>query len=181
MTDPSKLTGSLEALSLTGLLQLLAAEARTGCLEIVSRPCSGSLWIEGGKLVHAATETSEGSAALDALVGLAEGTFSFSPGEEPPLRTLQGPTEQLLMEAAVRNDHAKRDPTHVLEPGCVPSFAPVPEGGSTPRFTTLQWRVLAAIDGRKTLQAIADEIQLPVVALAALLAELESAGVIQVT
>lgn len=181
MSDSLELAGSLGALSLTGLLQLMAAESRSGRLDVTSRFRAGSLWLEGGQIVHAASEADSGTAALDSLIALTEGSFRFVVGDAAPARSLHGPTEQVLMEAAVRNDHARRSAPLPASPSAIPSFAPVPEGGSTPRFTTLQWRVLAAIDGRKTVQAIADEVQVPVAALAALIGELDAAGVIQIT
>lgn len=181
MSGSSELSGSLGALSLTGLIQLLAAEGRSGRLEVAAPARSGALWLESGQLVHAESEAESGAAALDGLIALTDGAFRFVAGDAAPSRSLHGPTEQVLMEAAVRNDHARRRAPAPVSPDAIPSFAPVPEGGSTPRFTTLQWRVLAAIDGRKSVRAIADEVQLPVSALAALLGELDAAGVIQVT
>ena len=185
MSDDLKLSGSLDALSLPGLLQLLGAEGRAGRLDVAAEPSAGSLWLESGHLVHATAEaggvTTRGALALDLLLGLTEGTFVFAPGETAPERTLDGPTEQLLMEAAVRKDHARRGDPLAVAPSSVPSFAPVPAGGSTPRFTTMQWRVLAAIDGHKSVGEVAAEVELPVEALSALLAGLEAAGVIQIT
>ena len=111
VSDDLKLSGSLDALSLPGLLQLLGAEGRAGRLDVASAPRAGSLWLEAGHLVHATAEaggvTARGAEALDLLFGLSEGTFSFAPGETAPERSLDGPTEQLLLEAAVRKDHAR--------------------------------------------------------------------------
>lgn len=185
MTDDLRLSGSLEALSLAGLVQLLAAEGRSGRIDIEAQGVSGALWLKAGILVHARHEgaagVTEGEPALDSLVALQRGTFTVIAGEAAPAQTLQGPTEQLLMEAAVRQDHAGRGAEGGLPPHAVPSFAPVPPGGATPRFTTLQWRVLASIDGRKTIEQMAPEVQLPVGTLAGLLADLEAAGVIRIT
>lgn len=185
MSSDGRLTGSLAALSLPGLVQLLAAEGRTGRIDVRSAARAGSLFLDGGLLAHAACGEGEaavtGEAALEVLLGVSEGTFEFTPAVVAPERTLHGPTEQLLMEAAVRRDHARRGDAGSLPAHAVPSFAPVPKGGSTPRFTTLQWRVLASIDGRKDVATLAAEVQLPVTVLGTLLAELEAAGVIQVT
>lgn len=184
MSDERALSGSLEAMSLTGLLQLLAAEGRTGRVDVRGVARGGSLWLEAGHLSHAESDDAGPGGpeeALDALIGLSSGTFTFTPGESAPQRSLHGPTEHLLMEAAIRRDHARRGDPAAVAPASVPSFAPVPAGGSTPRFTTLQWRVLASIDGHKSVEAIAADIELPVAALASILADLEAAGVIQIT
>ncbi len=189
MNGPLQLSGSLHALSLSGLLQLLGAEGRTGQIDVVAPSATGSLWLESGRVVHASAAAGaspgatahEGEAALDIMLGLAEGTFAFMPEAKAPARTLTAPTEQLLLESAVRRDHARGGRAGVMEATSIPSFAPVPAGGATPRFTTLQWRVLAAIDGRKDIETLASEVQLPAATLAAMLSELEAAGVIRIT
>ena len=192
MTAGRELSGSLQALSLSGLLQLLAAEGRTGQLDLAGAGSTGSLWLAGGQIVHAtwapapdpgasSADMLDGSVALDALLGMAQGSFSFGPDVPAPARTLSGATEQLLMESAVRRDHARSGSGETMSPDAIPAFAPVPAGGATPRFTTLQWRVLAVIDGRKDVATLAAEVQLPPEALGAMLAELEAAGVIRIT
>lgn len=183
MSEDRKLAGSLDALSLPGLVQLLSSERRTGRVDVSGPRGAGSLWLDTGDLVHASVHSGdehlEGEAAIDDLLGLGEGTFVFAPGEAAPVRTLSGPTDHLLMEAAVRRDHARRGPGAVLPGHAVPSFAPLP-ASSTARYTTMQWRVLAAIDGRKDIATIAAEVQLPVGALSAVLTELEAVGVIHI-
>jgi hypothetical protein len=83
------------------------------------------------------------------------------------------------MEAACRRDHARRD-GGVLPAEAVPVLAPVPHAGSTPSFNTMQWRLLASIDGRRDVQSLADALGLPVPATARLLAELVDAGVLEI-
>src|SRR5204862_5326136 len=93
--------------------------------------------------------------------------------------TLAGGTQHLLMEAAYRRDHLQRAATEGLPPDAVPSFAPVPADGAPPRFTTLQWRILAAIDGHRSIEAIAADLGLAPGAVGGVLSELVRAGVIR--
>lgn len=181
--NPPALVGSLSALSLVGLLQILAAERRTGRLEVIGNGLEGNLWIQDGALVHAESRSAAGVAAgdeaLDRLALLDSGRFAFQAGSEAPRRTLEGSTDSLLMEVAYRRDHHVRAETEGVPPTAVPSFAPVPEGGNPPRFTTLQWRVLASIDGRKDVATLAIEVGMPEAALARLMGELLALGVVR--
>ena len=179
------LTGSLSALSLVGLLQILAAERRTGRLEVIGNGLEGNLWIVDGALVHAEAKSAVGVAAgeeaLDRLALLDSGRFAFQAGPEAPRQTLEGSTDALLMEAAYRRDHHVRAETEGVPPSAIPSFAPVPEGGNPPRFTTLQWRVLASIDGRKDVATLAAEVGMPETAMTRLMGDLLALGVIRLS
>jgi hypothetical protein len=82
------------------------------------------------------------------------------------------------MESACRRDHVGHAPDEVpLE--AVPAFAPVPLGGATPRFTTLQWQVLARIDGQRSVESLAADVGLPRNVLATLVRDLIAAGVLR--
>ena len=182
-SNPPALTGSLSSLSLVGLLQLLAAERRTGRLDVIGNGIEGSLWLADGTLVHSQSRApsgpAEGEAALDRLALLDEGRFAFHSGPESPDRTLEGSTEHLLMEAAYRRDHHVRAETEGVELTAVPSFAPVPDGGNPPRFTTMQWRVLASIDGHKDVAALAADVGMPPQAMARIVGDLLALGVVR--
>lgn len=172
------LQGSLTIVTVPSLLQLLASEARDGQLELQRSDEIASLWLEGGRIVHAdGPATSPEQAAQDCLFWQ-DGSFEFHPGVTAPARTLDVPAEQLLLEAACRRDDENRsDPEP--GPGRVPNFAPVRSGESTPRFDTLQWRVLASVDGRRTVEQVARQAELPLPAVQSVLGELARAGVVE--
>jgi len=179
MTTQPILTGDLGALSLAGLAQLLSAEGRTGRLDLEAPTAKGSLWFQDGDLVHAeAGGGASAETALDQLAGLGQGRFAFVAGEAAPRRSLAGRTDQLLMESACRRDHVGHAPDEVPL-GAVPAFAPVPVGGATPRFTTLQWQVLARIDGKRSVESLAADVGLPAHVLATLVRDLIAAGVLR--
>ena len=169
------LNGSLDSVSLPGLLQLLSAERRTGRLDLDQ----GSLWLDEGGIIHASCGDVSGEDAVFALVETAGGDFAFEEGEELPERSVTVPTEHLVLEAACRRDHRKRAEAGDVPPGAVPRFASVTGGGATPRFDTLQWKVLAAIDGRKTVEQLGSELRLPPPALTGVIADLLRAGALE--
>jgi len=169
------LNGSLDAVSLPGLLQLLSAERRSGCLEL----SVGRLWLDEGGIVHATCGEAEGEDAVFALVETARGDFSFVAGGELPERTVTIPTEHLVLEAACRRDHRRRAEDGHVDKAAIPAFASVTGGAATPRFDTLQWRVLAAIDGRKTVEQISTDLRLPLPALTGVIAALLRVGALE--
>lgn len=179
------LQGSLSVLSLAGLLQLLATELRSGRLELLDGQGAAlaSLWLEEGVVVHA---RGEGGRAGDdhedvvaELLGREDGRFRFVASEATPTRSFRRSAGELLMEAACRRDHASRDDGG-LPARAVPVLAPVPHAGTTPSFNTMQWRLLASIDGRRDVAALAEALGLPVPATSRLLAELVEAGVLEI-
>jgi hypothetical protein len=95
------------------------------------------------------------------LVSWSEGYFSFVEG-----RDLSGveasvsiPTEALLMEAARRIDEWARIESKVPHLGVVPRLKVPEEGTPSPlELVPFEWEVLAAIDGRRDVRAIADDL-----------------------
>ncbi|MEM7247931.1 MAG: DUF4388 domain-containing protein [Acidobacteriota bacterium] len=177
------LQGNLATLSLPGLIQLLHLERRTGRLDLTPEAevgPGGKVWFEDGSAIHAELgDGGEGETALRALLSLEKGEFAFLTGEESPSRSIELPTEQLVMEAACQRDHERREGS--VRPSDVPRFAPVGDGEHTPRFNTLQWRVLAAIDGRRDVAALSAELGLSPAGLGDLLQELVKAGAVDLT
>jgi hypothetical protein len=169
------LSGSLDSVSLAGLLQLLSAEGRSGRLALEA----GSLWLEDGAVVHAECGEAAGEEAVFGLVASRRGDFRFEEGERPPARTVSAPTELLVLQAACRRDHGRRDAGLDVEPAAVPRFAAVRGGSATPRFDTLQWKVLAAIDGRRNVEQLAGDLGLPLPAVAGVVAGLVGAGALE--
>ena len=169
------LTGSFDSVSLPGLLQLLSAERRSGCLVLDA----GALWLVEGDVVHAERGEAAGEEAVFALVEVAAGEFRFEEGEESAERTVAAPTEHLVLEAACRRDARKRAAAGDVPSDAVPAFAPVQGGAATPRFDTLQWKVLAAIDGRKNVGQLCEELRLPPPAVTGVIAGLLRAGVLE--
>ncbi|MBA3344202.1 MAG: DUF4388 domain-containing protein [Gemmatimonadales bacterium] len=94
------------------------------------------------------------------LLGWTEGYFrfeedsAFQAAVEAPVRF---PTEALLMEAARRMDEWSRIGATVSHLRLVPRLPPTEEpAGETLDLVPFEWEVLAAVDGRRDLHALAD-------------------------
>jgi len=117
------------------------------------------------------------------MLGWAEGYFVF---EEVPADTIPREAdvrisvEALLLEAARRIDEWSRIRARVPHLGVIPRLSPGQESepGSL-MLTPFEWRVLAASDGTRDLQAIATTLGEPEFDVARAAFGLASAGVIQ--
>jgi hypothetical protein len=118
------------------------------------------------------------------LMNWREGYFSFVEGpiHDVPADTLvRIPTEALLMEAARRIDEWSRIERKIPHLGVVPALAPDPGGAEgTLDLLPPEWEVLAVIDGRSDLRAIAAFLARSEFDTAKIVFGLEAAGVLQI-
>lgn len=116
------------------------------------------------------------------LLGWSEGHFIFEEG--PPDATprdggVRISTEAVLLEAARRIDEWSRIQSHVPHLGVVPRLAPpASEEPGSLRLVPFEWRVLAAVDGRRDVRAVALAVGESEFATARALFGLATAGVI---
>lgn len=95
------------------------------------------------------------------LMSWSEGYFTF---EESPLdgvdvdAAVRIPTEAILMEAARRIDEWSRMEDVLPHAGVVPRLADA-RGGGMLDLVPFEWEVLAAVDGRRDVREIAEELQ----------------------
>jgi hypothetical protein len=111
-----------------------------------------------------------------------EGYFSFSEGpitHVPTEIAVRIPVEALLMEGARRIDEWSRIEGRIPHLGVVASLAPPPPGGGGELdLLPPEWEVLALIDDRRDVRALATELGRSDFDVAKTLFGLESAGVI---
>ncbi len=116
-----------------------------------------------------------------------EGYFSFEEGTPdaiPAESTGRIRVEALLMEGARRIDEWSRIENRIPHLGVVPTFAPPPtgtaagEGGGELDLLPPEWEVLALIDGRRDVRALAVALGRSDFDIAKTLFGLDSAGVI---
>jgi hypothetical protein len=96
--------GALSQGTLLELLYFQANTQRTGRMEISYGGLSGWLWIKKGDIRHAVVGGIEGTEALNAMLDLVDGRFSFVASVEPPTTTITVPTVFLLHEYARKRD-----------------------------------------------------------------------------
>jgi CheY-like chemotaxis protein len=103
--------GMLRRVGLQDVIQMECLGRNSSILEIQDRQLHGKIYIEDGKIIHAITGEATGEAAFQKLLSLVGGAFQLQPFEAPPVRTIEGQWEFLLMEAArVRDENAAQTP-----------------------------------------------------------------------
>jgi CheY-like chemotaxis protein len=133
--------GVLRRVGLQDVLQMECLARSSSVLEISNADMQGSVFVEEGQIIHAQAGDMTGEDAFNQLMSLAGGEFNLRPFAEPPVRSISGSWEFLLMEAARKRDEAQESGPQLpawaapAEPGAAPTadqLSPVAEPGIIP-------------------------------------------------
>jgi CheY-like chemotaxis protein len=102
--------GVLRQVGLQDVVQMECLARDSAVLEVSDANIRGEIFLEVGQVVHAQLGAFQGTEAFNRLLSLAAGQFNLKPYTEPPARTITGPWEFLLMEAARKRDEADAVP-----------------------------------------------------------------------
>jgi hypothetical protein len=104
------LTGGLDELPLTALVEMTALGSKTGRLTLTDEMgvVAGRLAFRNGRLAGADCGALSAEKAFYALLALRSGTFQFDPQAQLDNETCNLPTEPLLMEGMRRIDEIRR-------------------------------------------------------------------------
>jgi CheY-like chemotaxis protein len=97
-------TGALRQVTLHEVIQMECIARHSSILEIRDQRVRGQIFIETGMIIHAVAGTLAGEAAFNQLMSIPGGQFHLKPFTAPPMRTVHGGWEVLLLEAARRSD-----------------------------------------------------------------------------
>ena len=92
------LVGNLRDLKLANLIQLNCMEKNTAKLTIEHAGKYGTIYFQGGQVVHAEYEPDLGDKAIYRLLALEEGKFKVESGVRPPAITIETSWSNLLLE-----------------------------------------------------------------------------------
>ncbi len=152
-----ELSGAIRQFSVPDVVQFLCGQGKTGNLALVFPESSGSIYFEGGAVVHAELGSREGEDAFFELMSRTEGTFQFIPEARSGKKSVKQHTTILLLEGARRSDERELLEELIPDTGLIPEFV-LPEEGQTGKQVTLntsEWMVLAKINGERSVQQIA--------------------------
>lgn len=96
--------GMLRRVGLQDVIQMECLGRNSSVLEVYNEHVLGRIYIEEGSIIHAAGGDLTGEPALQRLLSLPGGSFELVPFEPPPQKSITGPWEFLLMEAARKRD-----------------------------------------------------------------------------
>jgi len=149
------LQGSLNDVSLADLIQLIAASQKTGVFAVQNGSSQGQIFLEEGKIVHGSQDTLAGNEAVYDIAAWEDGEFVFTAGVEPPDHTITDSNNQLLMEAARRQDEWRLLSQKIGSLDQVPSLAEPEDPTSSVTFSPEEWAVVRRIDGSRSITDIA--------------------------
>ncbi len=99
-------SGLLDEMDLPELLKTIADAKRSGRLLIRTAGKSGDIYIEKGRIVHAACGTAKGEPAFDSLLEIRDGDFTLDPNFLILEQQMDKDVDVLLREAAQRRKRA---------------------------------------------------------------------------
>lgn len=156
----AELAGSIREFNLTDIVQFLSGSEKTGKLSLKApgTGAEGAIVFSKGTVVHAESGTSVGEEAFFDLMLWPEGQFAFEPDFVPSEKTVRQSSTNLLLEGARRKDEWGVLSQRIPDMELVPEFV-IPDdqqAGQQITLNTSEWVVLSKIDGRRTLQEIAE-------------------------
>jgi two-component system chemotaxis response regulator CheY len=105
------LSGTLDTLPISDLIQILNVCRKTGHLRLIRGPEQAGIYFSEGEARHAWTWDLQGEPALFRIISWKDAVFSFDSGLRPEQPTLLQPTMTLLFEGLRRLDEDGRKPT----------------------------------------------------------------------
>ena len=143
-------SGTLRHVGLQEVIQMECIGRRSAILEVRNHQMLGEIYIDTGAIIHATVGTLAGEKAFHRMLSLSGGEFRLKPFEAPPQRTVDGPWEYLLMEAARCCDEETaflaQNSTATTSELPAPNESPAAEG--EPAEPDDEFVVLATYDGQ---------------------------------
>ena len=99
------LSGSVEHLAISDLLQILSLNGKDGTVHLAQDGEEGTIDVVGGQIVHAVARGARGTKALFRMLGWSAATFRVMPraGDQPPT-TINAATANVIMDGLVSLD-----------------------------------------------------------------------------
>lgn len=185
------LQGSFDTFDFAEVLGVLSQKQQTGKLRLHSGPASVDLYLAEGRLVHAesvdhgspprvATTRSRLEEACFDVLRWDHGSFEFHPGASPQApRGLDASVESVLEGARRRLEVWGRVESIIPSMDVQPRLARELQSREVV-IDQQSWRVLAAVDGRRTVAALARILSVSAFELCQLLSRMVNDGLIEV-
>lgn len=153
------LQGSLAELSLPDVIQLVSVSGKTGSFHLDRDGEIGRIYLKGGRIVDALVGGLRGEHAVYEMAIWSSGLFSFTPGEESDQVTIQKSNANLMMEAARRLDEWRVLSRKIPSLDRIPYFVPRGRGQDQVTLSPHEWILVTRIDGRRSIDEIAAQLQ----------------------
>jgi hypothetical protein len=172
--------GNLSHIGLTDLLLLATSGKKSGVLKLVNGKESVEVFLNDGKIVHATCPIGDGDKALLYPVTWNEGSFSLHSNGTPPAVTVQKSADEILEEVKAMT-HEWEVILELIPSGkAVFALAELGENHTGPvTVPNVGWRVLTKLDGKRTVQEIAELLRIPFAYTAKVIYNLHKSGLVE--
>lgn len=158
-------------------LSFLCQQKRTGGLRISAEGREGEVFLYEGRITHAQFGQCVGLKALLFMITWETGTYNFTPQQTIDQTTIEMDTADVLALLCHRIEEWNRiTEDQILNLNAVLRL--LPQASGTVRLKKEEWDILARIDGRKSLEDIAYEMNLPPLDVAKAMQRFHDAGLI---
>jgi|GEM_PF-3015863 hypothetical protein len=172
--------GNPHQYQLSEIITMLFTNSATGVVEINGTTQIGRLYCRQGKVYHAEAGLADGLEAITELLSDNEATFRFIANAHHATETLWPDTQMLINYVRHQEFLRQRERSVPSIPNLewVPELI-LPEHEGTVNIQFAWWPLLTAIDGQRSLQEIAQELQLSTLQINLLIREMISSGIVQ--
>lgn len=160
-------------------LGFLCQQKRTGGLLVRAEGKEGEIFIREGRITHAQFGPFVGLKALLSIVTWGTGTYNFTPQQTSDQTTVEMETAEILSLLAQQRDEWKRS-TQEQTLNLNTVLRLLPQASGTVRLAKGEWDILARIDGRKSLEDLSYEMDLPPLDVVKAMQRFRKAGLIGV-
>lgn len=150
------LRGDLNQLSLPNIIQLLKSGSQSGKLDLSDGTNTGEIYLQQGNVVHAVVGAQVGEEAFYTLLSWLRGDFNFVSGIDTPDHTITTTTELLLTEGQKRTKGWEKIKDVIPSLQSIFNLAQGTTGAIN--LDPNEWKVLAQVNGIRTITDIADSL-----------------------
>ncbi len=158
-------------------LGFLCQQKRTGGLRLRAGGREGEVFLQEGRITHAQFGPFVGLKALLFMLAWGTGAYNFTPQETSDQTTIEVGTAEVLPLLAQQTEEWKRiSRDQPLSLGTVLSL--MPQASGNVKLAKDEWDILARIDGKKSLEDICYEMDLPPLDVVKAIQRFSKAGLI---
>lgn len=154
-------SGGLENTRCSEIIKIISLGKRSGRLSLSSGSESGNIFFRDGEIIHAQCGALQGVRAIYELAVWTSGEYRFSMDDMPDVITVDLPVDEILSEAINRIRQMDRVVSLIPSSSMVYAFDPEIKDKEIV-LKSIQWKILAQIDGKKTIADIAQNTGLGV-------------------
>ncbi len=158
-------------------LGFLCQQKRTGGLRLRAGGREGEVFLQEGRITHAQFGSCAGLKALLFMLAWGTGQYNFTPQQTSDQMTIEVENAETLSLLAQQAEEWKRlTQDQPLSLGTVLRL--MPQASGTVELAKDEWDILTRIDGRKSLEDLSFEMDLPPVDVAKAIQRFRKAGLI---